>query len=189
MSAASFPAIRQEALAEVRGNTLEVGFGTGLNLEHYPPSVERLTAIDINPGMRRRAEARIQRFNRRIELRTLDGERLPFDDADFDSVVSTWTLCSIPNVSRALGEIRRVLKPAGRFFFVEHGLSPDESVRRWQHRLTPIQKRIGDGCHLDRDIERLLLDAEFSIERLDTFYMEKTPRAGGFLYKGIAVRS
>jgi ubiquinone/menaquinone biosynthesis C-methylase UbiE len=189
MSPEQFSTIRRSLLAEVGGDALEIGFGTGLNLEHYPPSLRHLTAIDINPGMSRRAARRVSSFDREIDVRIVNGEALPFGDDTFDCAVSTWTLCSVPDVGRALQEIRRVLKPHGRFFFAEHGLSEDEHIRRWQHRLTPIQKKIGDGCHLNRDIRQLLVDAGFSIEKLDMFYMEKTPKIGGFLYRGIAVRS
>lgn len=189
MSPERFSTIRRNLLSEVEGDVLEIGFGTGLNLEHYPPSVRHLAAIDVNPGMTRRAAQRVRSFDREVDLRIVSGESLPFGDCTFDSAVSTWTLCSIPDVGRALEEVWRVLKPDGRFFFAEHGLSEDDHIRRWQHRLTPIQKKIGDGCHLDRDIRQLLVDAGFSIEKLDMFYLEKTPKIGGFLYKGIAVRS
>jgi ubiquinone/menaquinone biosynthesis C-methylase UbiE len=189
MSAESFSRIRRDALAEVRGETLEIGFGSGLNLPHYPSSVGRLTAIDVNPGMLILAARRMARFPSGLEVRTLDSRSLPFDDETFDSVVSTWTLCSIPDVGRALREVYRVLRPNGRFFFVEHGLSAEPEIQKWQHRLTPFQKRLADGCHLDRNIPGLLGEAGFRLSRLESFYMEKVPRIGGFLYTGIATRA
>lgn len=117
----------------------------------------------------------------------LDGERLPFADDTFDSVVSTFTLCSIGDVRRALREVRRVLKPGGRFHFVEHGLSDEPQVRAWQRRLTPLQKIVAGGCHLDRDIQALIEGAGFVILRLDCSNMDNPPRVAGYLYRGIAV--
>jgi len=188
MSAGTFSSIRREALAGVEGDTLEIGFGTGLNLPHYPPALGRLAAIDINPGMSRIAMERIRKSGRDVDFRILDGPSLPYDDASFDSVVSTWTLCSISDLPAALAEVCRILKPDGRFFFVEHGLGPEPHIRKWQHRCTPLQMRIAGGCHLNRDIGECLRQAGFSIGRLETFYMEKAPRIAGFLYAGFAVR-
>jgi ubiquinone/menaquinone biosynthesis C-methylase UbiE len=189
MSRESFTNIRREVLAGIGGDTLEIGFGTGLNLPHYPAGTSRITAIDLNPGMGRFARSRSAASRIQVDYRTLNGESLDFPDRAFDSVVCTWTLCSIPDPVRALREVLRVLKQGGRFFFVEHGLSPDASVRRWQHRLTPIQKRVADGCHLNRDIEELLRMAGFTIEKLDTYYLEGLPRVGGFMYQGVAATS
>ncbi len=124
-----------------------------------------------------------------MDHRVLDGQSLPMADGAFDSVVSTWTLCSIPDVDQSLLEIYRVLAPGGRFFFVEHGLSRDPAVQRWQRCLTPIQKIFADGCHLDRNIESLIRRAGFHDLELETFYMKKVPRVGGFLYRGIAVKT
>lgn len=189
MSSEAFTRIRHEVLAEASGNTLEIGFGSGLNLEHYPPQVEHLTAIDVNPGMTKFARRQASGFPRGLDIRTLSCESLPFDDQTFDSIVSTWTLCSVPDVQRALREVFRVLKQDGRFFFVEHGLSPDPRVRKWQHRLTPFERRLADGCHLDRDIPALILGAGFEIRSLETFYLEGVPRVGGYFYKGVGTRS
>lgn len=184
-----FGRIRREVVSGVKGRVLEIGFGSGLNLPYYPESVERFTALDANPGMRRLAARQTRRFAAEPELLTLRSESLPFEDETFDTVVSTWTLCSISGVDKALREVWRVLRPNGRFLFAEHGISPDPRVRVWQRRLTPIQRRIADGCHLDRDIAGLIRTSGLRIPSLDNFYMEGVPRIAGYIYKGVATRS
>lgn len=187
----SNPAMRAERtllLGNVQGRTLEIGFGTGLNLAHYPSALQSLSAVDANPGMSRRARRRIRDTGICVDHTVLSAERLPMAAESFDTVVSTWTLCSIADVERALAEIRRVLKPGGRFLFVEHGLSEDPAVRKWQHRLTPLQTRIADGCHLDRDIQGLIGAQGLEFESLTRFYMDKLPRIGGYTYRGVAVK-
>ncbi|MEM9161885.1 MAG: class I SAM-dependent methyltransferase [Cyanobacteria bacterium P01_F01_bin.4] len=169
MSGQSFACYRRDLLSTVQGNVLEIGFGTGLNLSHYPASVEALTVVDPNPGCNAIAARRIQASPMTVDVRLLSGECLPFAEASFDSVVSTWTLCSIPKVGQALQEICRVLKPGGRLFFIEHGLSPESDIRTWQNRLTPLQKRIADGCHLNRPIKDLVSEVFGSVE-VDEFY-------------------
>ncbi len=166
---------RGPALTEVSGDVLEIGFGTGLNLPHYPPQVRRLTAVDANPGMRSLALKHIAESGISVELRLEEAERLSFGDETFDSVVSAWTLCSIADAERALREIYRVLRPGGRFFFIEHRLSRDAKVQRWQHWLTPINRRIAEGCRLDRDMKALVARLDWTVERLDEFYAEKFP--------------
>ncbi len=188
MSSPSLSKYRQQVLANVQGEVLEIGFGTGLNLPHYPDHIQKLITIDTNPGMRALAQKRIQAAAIAVDDRVLDGENLPMADNTFDSVVSTWTLCSIANVEQALREIYRVLKPGGQFIFIEHGLSNDPKVQVWQHRLTPLQKVIGDGCHLDRDI-RKLVENQFKTVKLEQFQAEGIPKVGGYLYKGIALKS
>jgi len=188
MSAPHLAEARREFLAEVTGEVLEIGFGTGLNLPHYPEHVRKITAIDVNPGMHARAEKRIRASTIAVEHRVINGERLPMPNDSFDSVVSTWTLCSIKNVSRALREIRRVLKPGGRFFFMEHGLSDDPAVQRWQHLLNPLEKLIADGCHLNRNIPELIERQGLRIVKLDRFYMDKTPKTHGYTYRGVATK-
>lgn len=177
---------RRAALAEARGDVLEVGFGTGLNLPHYPAAVRTLTAIDSSPAMGRLARARIAVSGIPVEQRVLDGERLPFPDETFDTVVSTFTLCSIEDVGRALAEMRRVLKPDGRFLFLEHGLSPEPRVRAWQHRLTPVQRALAGNCRLDRDIAALIEEQGFTVLRLERSYMDGVPKLSGYLYCGAA---
>jgi ubiquinone/menaquinone biosynthesis C-methylase UbiE len=143
--------LRHELLSAVHGNVLEIGFGTGLNLPHYPPDIRRLTTIDPNPGMNRLAQKRIQQTGIEIDQRVLSGEQLPFDENSFDTIVSTFTLCSINQVNQAMAEVFRVLRPGGRFFFLEHGLCPEPNVQKWQRRLNRLEMWLADGCHLDRN--------------------------------------
>ena len=178
---------RREVLSEARGQVLEIGFGTGLNLLHYPESVEQLTAIDRNPGMLEIAKRRLERATFPVTRDVLDGESLPLESDRFDTAVSTWTLCSIDRPEVALAELRRVLKPGGQFLFVEHGLSPDAGVQVWQHRLNPVQKVIADGCNLNRDIPEIVESAQFEIEHLDRVYLPNTPKWIGYTYKGKAI--
>ncbi len=188
MSTAEFQRIRKSVLADVRGEVFEIGFGTGLNLPHYPNEVKRITTVDPNPGAGRIAKRRIAQSSIEVVHRVLHGEKVPLDDETFDSVACTFTLCSIGDVLKALGEMRRILKPGGRFFFVEHGLSNDPRWQWWQHKLNPLQRIIGDGCNLDRDPVALLRQAQFRIEKSDNFYLESAPRFAGYLYRGVAVK-
>jgi ubiquinone/menaquinone biosynthesis C-methylase UbiE len=177
---------RTKTLKDVHGDVLEIGFGTGLNLAHYPEGIRKITAIDSNAGMGSRAGKRIRDSGLEVDSRCLNGEQLPFENASFDSVVCTWTLCSIPDAGRALRECTRVLRPGGRFFFVEHGRADSPSVRKWQDRLTPLQKLIGGGCHLNRPMDALVRDNGFQVETLEKFYLRGEPKIGGFLYRGVA---
>ena len=188
LSSEQFRQIRKSVLADVRGDVFEIGFGTGLNLPHYPPDVRRITTVDPNPGTRRLAERRIAESTIEVVHRTMSGESLPLESNSFDSVVCTFTLCSIRDVDKALIEMRRILKPAGRFHFVEHGLSDDPRVQWWQHKLTPLQRRIGDGCHLNREVGAMIQRNGFRIEHLDNFYLKRVPRFGGYIYRGVAVK-
>jgi len=181
---------RSEGLEGVRGRVLEVGFGSGLNLPHYasgPGGVERLAALDPNDVAWKLARKRIERAGFPVERVELVGGRLAQDDGVFDAVVSTFTLCTIPDLQSALLEMRRVLAPAGRFHFVEHGLADDERVRKWQRRWNPWQKRLFGGCHVDRAIDREIESAGFEIVRLEKGYL-KGPKALAFRYRGLAVR-
>lgn len=187
LSDPTYAQYRRDLLKDVHGEVLEIGFGTGLNLAYYPDTVKRLVAIDANPGVHRLAQKRVESTHRTVDHRVLNSEQLPFPDASFDSVVSTWTLCSIANVEQALREIYRVLRPGGTFFFVEHGLSPEANIQAWQNRLTPIQKVIGDGCHLNRNI-RALVEQQFGPVQLEEFYADGTPKFLGYLYKGTATK-
>jgi ubiquinone/menaquinone biosynthesis C-methylase UbiE len=188
MSGELFDSERKQVLAEVSGEVLEIGFGSGLNLPHYPASLSQLTAIEPNSGMRRYAEPRIAKSPITVVRYELSGESLPMADECFDTVVCTWTLCSIENIEQALAEVFRVLRPGGRFVFLEHGLSDDPGVQQWQHRLNPIQKVIGDGCNLNRNIRTLVEQVGFSYLEVENFYLDKTPRLLGYMYRGIAIK-
>jgi len=179
---------RQTLLASARGEVLEIGFGTGLNLPHYPQRIRKITTVDPNPGMLRLAQRRIRRVRIEVEQHVLNGERLPFADASFDCAVSTFTLCSINEVNQALGEVYRVLRPGGQLLFLEHGLSPEPRVQRWQRRLNWLEMRLGDGCRLDRDIKGLIAGQPFVSVEAAEFYLERTPRTHGYLYRGTAVK-
>ena len=187
MSDSAATQYRQQVLAEVAGEVLEIGFGTGLNLPYYPDKIDNITTVDPNPGMRKLAEKRIKQSSIKVNYLQLNGEDLPMDDNSFDCVVSTWTLCSIIQVDRAIAEIYRVLKPGGKFFFIEHGLSNESNIQIWQNRLTPIQKIIGDGCHLNRNIEHLV-EQKFTNIKIDKFYAPKFPKISGYMYQGIATK-
>jgi ubiquinone/menaquinone biosynthesis C-methylase UbiE len=188
LSDPTIAAYRRSLLADVTGEVLEIGFGTGLNLPYYPASVQKIVTVDPNPGVQALAAKRIESSSIAVDHQRLRGESLPMPDQQFDSVVSTFTLCSIAGVEQALGEIYRVLKPDGRFFFIEHGLSREAKVQTWQNRLTPLQKIVADGCHLNRNI-RELVETQFATVQLEEFYGEGLPKFVGYLYKGIATKS
>jgi SAM-dependent methyltransferase len=179
---------RRQLLAPACGEVLEIGFGTGLNLPHYPATVRRITTVDPNAGMRRLAQQRIRQSPIKVERQALSGERLPYADNSFDCAVSTFTLCSIAQVGEALAEVYRVLKPGGRFLFLEHGLSPEPQVRKWQRRLNWLEMRLGDGCHLDRNMRELVAACPFAALAVEEFYLEKTPPTHGYVYRGTATK-
>jgi len=179
---------RRAALEPAFGRTLEIGFGTGLNLPYFPDAVTELTVIDSENFLSELVERRIAECPIPVIRMQLDAQgRLPFDDQSFDSAVTTLTLCSIENTKPALAEIRRVLKPGGRFIFFEHGRSDDAKIARWQDRLNPLQQVIGAGCNLNRKIDLLIQEGGFKIERLARFQLPKSPRLLAEMYKGIAV--
>jgi ubiquinone/menaquinone biosynthesis C-methylase UbiE len=187
MSAAEFSDLRRQLLKRATGEILEIGFGTGLNLAHYPASVRKLTVLDANPGMNDLAQKRISGSEIEVQSFVASSEHLPLSDQSFDTVVSTWTLCSIANVEAALSEIHRVLKPGGKLLFIEHGLSDDPKVQVWQNRLTPLQKTIADGCHLNRNIQKLL-KRNFEQIELKQFVLADTPAILGCTYQGSATK-
>lgn len=180
--------LRRELLFRVGGEVLEIGIGTGLNLPQYPGHVRRITAVDPNPGMHRLAEKRIVETGIDVQKHVVSSERLPFEDQSFDSVVSTFTLCSIEDVQRAIAEVHRVLRPGGRFLFLEHGLSPDKRVQKWQRRLNWLERKLADNCHLDRPIRELVEAAAFESIEVREFYLARTPRTHGYMYRGVAKR-
>ncbi len=187
MASSTVSEYRRDLLQEVAGEVLEIGFGTGLNLAYYPENIEKLTTVDVNAGMTQLAQKRIAETAFPVDTNVLSGESLPFDSESFDSVVSTWTLCSIAKIDQALQEIYRVLKPQGKFFFIEHGLSDNPNVQKWQHRLTPIQKIVGDGCHLNRDIEAFIRQSFRAVE-VKNLRLENQPEIIGYLYQGVATK-
>jgi ubiquinone/menaquinone biosynthesis C-methylase UbiE len=178
--------LRRRVCAGLEGRVVELGFGSGHNAPFYPEAVERVAAIEPADLGWRLAEKRVRATRVPVERAGLDGQSLPFGDDSFDTALSTWTLCTIPDVAAALSEVRRVLKPGGALHFVEHGLAPDEQVRVWQHRLEPLQKRMFGGCHLTRPIVDLLTAAGFTITELDVFYEDSTPKIFGADSLGVA---
>jgi ubiquinone/menaquinone biosynthesis C-methylase UbiE len=182
-----FARLRARVAAELEGEVLEVGFGSGRNVPHYPPALARVRAVDPATVGRKLAAKRVAASPVPIEYIGLDGEELPLEDESVDHVLTTWTLCTIPEVDRALAEVRRVLRPGGALHFLEHGRSPDPKVARWQDRLTPIQRRIAGGCHLNRPVDRLVLDAGLEVTRLDNYYM-RGPKPLGYMFEGVATK-
>jgi ubiquinone/menaquinone biosynthesis C-methylase UbiE len=187
-----FTPYRRRLVAQASGRVLEIGAGSGLNLPFYPQATTRIVGLDPSPHLLARAHeaqrattgARTQAALRAVFVEGT-AEVMPLEDASIDTIVTTWTLCSVPDAGRALSEARRVLKPAGRLLFVEHGRSIDPAVSRWQERLTPAWKRLAGGCHLNRPVDRLIEDAGFRIEQLKTGYMDG-PRPMTFMYEGSA---
>ena len=177
-------ALRRRFVPEASGRVLEIGIGSGHNLPLYR-NVDSVIGLEPHPGLIDRARARAGGLGSRVEFVEASAESIPAGAASFDSIVCTWTLCSIADPSRALAEMLRVLKPAGRLVFIEHGLSPDERVMAWQRRLNPLWKRIGGGCHLDRDVPRLLVAAGFDLPTLEAGYVPG-PRFAAYMYRGVA---
>ena len=187
MRAERFDSERRQFLAEARGQVIEIGCGTGLNIPHYPRAVISLTAIEPANMLPAKVEQRMADAQMRIHLLRLSAEKLPFEDHKFDCAVSSWTVCSIPDPLAALREVRRVLKPGGRFYFLEHGRSDDDKVARWQDRLNPLQRLFGCGCNMNRRIDELVVSAGLKLERLDRYRMETVPKLWGEMYRGAAV--
>ena len=179
---------RERTCAGLRGNVVEIGFGSGLNVPFYPAAVDSVAAVEPADVGWRLASKRIAAARTPIERSGLDGQHLPFGDKTFDSALSTFTLCTIADVGAALREVRRVLKPGGTFHFVEHGLAPDRSVQKWQNRCNPIQNAVAGGCNLNRDIKQLIIDAGFEIREVDIFYEQGSPKTMGAMSLGVAVR-
>ncbi len=179
---------RARVVPAARGRVLEMGIGSGLNLPFYGGAVTAVVGVDPSPEMLRLAQTKAAAAPFPVELVNRPGETLPFDDSGFDSVVTTWTLCTIGEPLRALAEMRRVLKPDGELLFVEHGRSPDRGVEAWQDRLNPLWRRIGGGCNLNRRIDELVREAGFRVARLETGYA-KGPRPMAYIYEGRAQRN
>jgi SAM-dependent methyltransferase len=179
---------RRRVIAGAEGRVLEIGIGSGLNLPLYGDQATSVIGLDPSPKLLAMARALPHRAALPVDLREGTAEAIPLDSGSVDTVVTTWSLCTIPDAMRALDEVRRVLKPDGRLLFVEHGLAPEAGVRRWQNRLTPAWKAISGGCHLNRRIDSLITDAGFRIEALSTGYA-KGPRPMTFMYEGSARRA
>jgi SAM-dependent methyltransferase len=178
---------RVEALRGSAGLVLEVGFGAGASLPAYPAAgVREIVAIDPNPGMIRRARRHASSSAHPVRLLRASGGALPFPDARFDTVVTQWTLCTVPDPEAALREIRRVLRPGGRFLFVEHGLAEDARLARWQRRLTPLQRLLAGGCRLDVPIAAAIAASGFVLESLARYEMGLGPRVLRQMYRGVA---
>ena len=188
MSRGELAAIRARVAAPLDGDVLEVGFGSGLNVPHYPPTIHQVQAVDPATVGRKLAAKRVGSSGVRVEYIGLDGQALSLQSASIDHVLTTWTLCSIPDVDRALSEIRRVLRPGGSFHFVEHGRSPDRTVAGWQDRLTPVQRRLAGGCRLNRPIDELVVNSGLELIRMENYYL-KGPRPFGYMFEGVATKA
>lgn len=167
---------------------LEIGFGTGINLKFYPQNVKRIIGVDANNGMLMQSQKKISNGRFQIELLNQSGESLPFPDNTINAVLSTYTLCSIKEINSALKEIYRVLKPSGKYYFLEHGLADNPKTQKWQHRLNPLQNIWSNGCNLNRDMKSLIEHAGFNITEIKNYYMKRDPKIVGYMYEGIAIK-
>lgn len=179
--------IRRRIVPLAQGSVLEIGVGPGVNFVHYDPArVSKVYALEPNPGMLQRAREQCRRTEVQIEFLDLPGERIPLADASVDTVVSTFTLCTIPGVVEAIDGLRRVLKPGGKLVFFEHGLSPDPPVQRWQRRSEPLFRWAFEGCHVTRDIPALVREGGFMIEQISEGYVSPFPKSGSYCWWGLA---
>jgi len=181
--------LRSQIVPRARGKVLEVGMGSGINLEFYDQSqVEVVYGLEPSEGMRRKALPNLNRSPIAVEWLDLPGEKIPLEDNSVDTVLLTFTLCTIPDWRAALLQMKRVLKPGGDLLFLEHGEAPHETIRKWQHRITPGWKMLAGGCHLNRQIADLIRQAGFEIQELENLYMPNAPKIAGFIYKGRATK-
>lgn len=179
---------REKIVPAAEGRVLEIGMGAGPNLRFYDPAkVSHVWGLEPSIGMRRKAQSNVDASPVPVEFIDLPGEEIPLDDNSVDTVVLTYTLCTIPGAVEAVKGMKRVLKPGGKLLFSEHGAAPDEAVAKWQRRIEPIWKPIGGGCHLTRKIPDLIRQGGFEIEQMDMMYLPNTPRPMGFNYWGSAV--
>ncbi len=177
---------RERIISAAVGRVVEIGIGSGLNLPFYGPQVKELIGLDPSPQLVEMAKRAAQSFATPVTFVEGSAEAIPLDDRSIDTVVTTWTLCSIPEAVQALAEMHRVLRPGGQLLFIEHGLAPEESVRVWQNRVTPLWKCIGGGCHLNRPIQAMIEQAGFTIAALENSYVAKAPRMMSYIYEGRA---
>ena len=181
---------RRKVVPRAQGRVLEIGFGAGHNLPYYDASkVTHLWALEPSNEMRARAAKRVAQNTIPLTFLDLPSEQIPLGDNEADTVLTTYTLCTIPDVHKALGEMRRVLKPDGAMIFCEHGEAPDANVRKWQERITPLWKKMSGNCHVGRPIPKLIKDAGFRVTNMETMYLPGTPRFAGFNYWGDAVKA
>ena len=187
LSGGELARLRSRVTAGLGGDVLEIGFGSGLNVPHYPPGLTRVRAVDPAGVGRKLAAKRVAACTVPVDYIGVDAQVLPLDDASVDHVLSTWTLCTVPDAGQALAEVRRVLRPGGALHFLEHGLAPDQWVAGVQNRLTPLQRRLFGGCHLNRPIGPLVTGAGLELTQLKTYYL-KAPRALGYTFEGVAAK-
>lgn len=181
--------VRQRIIPLAQGNVLEIGVGSGVNFLHYDPKkVSKVYALEPNLGMVRLAERQRRRTDLEVEFLGLPGERIPLEDGTVDTVVSTFTLCTIPGVAEAIRGLGRVLKPDGKFIFFEHGIAPEPRVQRWQRRWEPILYRVFEGCHLTRDVPALITDGGFHIQQMEAAYLTRFPKSLAYCWWGTAIR-
>lgn len=178
--------LRNRIVPQASGRVLEIGIGSGLNLPLYAADATSIQGVEPSAALRDMARKAADETDIPLDLVDCGAEDMPFDTASFDTVISTWTMCTIPQLDTALTEIRRVLKPGGQFLFVEHGRAPDPGIERWQNRINPVWKRIGGGCHLNRRIARHVEDSGFTFDHIETDYMIRGPKWATWTYLGAA---
>jgi ubiquinone/menaquinone biosynthesis C-methylase UbiE len=176
---------RERVIGAAEGRVLEIGVGSGRNLPFYRPPVREVLALEPAPRLVAMARSASRATVMPVRFVEASAEAIPLDQHSVDTIVTTWTLCSIPQAATALADMRRVLRPGGKLLFVEHGLAPDEGVRRWQNRLTPAWRRISGGCHLNRPIRSMIEGTGFRIDRIETGYIPG-PKPMTFMYEGSA---
>ena len=188
MACGSKPVLAQRAqmVPQARGRVLEIGMGSGINIPFYDASkVDMVWGLEPSEGMRVKAQKNLKKAPFNVEWLDLPSEEIPLEDKSADTILLTYTLCTIPGWQQALAEMRRVLKDDGRLIFCEHGVAPDENIRRWQNRVNPVWKKLAGGCHLNRPIDKLLTTSGFNIEKMECQYLPSVPKIAGYHYKGI----